>query len=143
MNNEICCLRRQADESETENIRFRHKQELPDLINPEIALRQTEEKFRLAFQTSPDSINFNRLSDGIYIDINEGFTKLTGYTREDAIGKSSVDLNIWYDPKDRQRLVKALQSEGYVENLEARFRRKNGLIGVGLMSARVLRLNPR
>jgi PAS domain S-box-containing protein len=141
MKNEIFCLRRQADESETENIRFRHKQELPHLINPEIALRQTEEKFRLAFHTSPDSINFNRLSDGMYIDLNEGFTKLTGYTREDAIGKSSVDLNIWYDPKDRQRLVKALQSEGYVENLEAKFRRKNGQIGVGLMSARVLRLN--
>ena len=141
MNNEICCLRGQADESETENIRFRHKQEPSNQINPELALRQSEEKFRLAFHTSPDSINFNRLSDGMYIDINEGFTKLTGYTREDAIGKSSVDLNIWYDPKDRQRLVKALQSEGYVENLEARFRRKNGLIGVGLMSARVLRLN--
>ena len=77
----------------------------------------------------------------MYIDVNEGFTKLTGYTREEAIGKSSIDLNIWYDPKDRQRLVKFLQSEGYVENLEAGFRRKNGQIGVGLMSARVLRLN--
>ena len=121
--------------------RFRHKQGPSNQINPEIALRQSEEKFRLAFQTSPDSINFNRLSDGMYIDINEGFTKLTGYTREDAIGKSSIDLNIWYDPKDRERLVKALKSEGYVENLEARFRRKNGQIGVGLMSARVLRLN--
>ena len=137
----FCCLRRKADESETENIRFRHKQEPSHQINPEIALRQSEEKFRLAFQTSPDSINFNRLSDGMFIDINEGFTKLTGYTREDAIGKSSIDLNIWYDPKDRQRLVKALKSEGYVENLEAKFRRKNGQIGVGLMSARVLRLN--
>ena len=141
MNKENCRLSCQANEIETENFRFRHKQEPPLQINPEMALRQSEEKFRLAFQTSPDSINFNRLSDGKYIDINEGFTKLTGYTREDAIGKSSVDLNIWYDPKDRQRLVKALQSEGYVENLEARFRRKNGQIGVGLMSARVLRLN--
>jgi PAS domain S-box-containing protein len=110
-------------------------------IRPEIALHQSEEKFRLAFHTSPDSINFNRLSDGVYIDINDGFTKLTGYTREDAIGKSSIDLNIWYDPKDRERLVKALKSDGYIENLEAKFRRKNGQIGVGLMSARVLRLN--
>jgi PAS domain S-box-containing protein len=141
MNKEICRLSCQANEIETENFRFRHKQEPPLQINPEIALRQSEEKFRLAFQTSPDSINFNRFSDGIYIDINEGFTKLTGYTREDAIGKSSIDLNIWYDPKDRQQLVKALKSVGYIENLEARFRRKNGQIGVGLMSARVLRLN--
>jgi PAS domain S-box-containing protein len=142
MINEICNLRHQADEIKTENFRLRQQQqENSRQINNEAALRQSDEKFRLAFHTSPDSINFNRLSDGIYIDINEGFTKLTGYTREDAIGKSSIDLNIWYDPKDRQRLVKFLQSEGYVENLEASFRRKNGQIGVGLMSARVLRLN--
>ena len=141
MNNEICRLHSQAVEIETENLRFRHKQELPHQINPEIALRQSEEKFRLAFQTSPDSINFNKLSNGTYIDVNEGFTKLTGYTREDAIGKSSIELNIWYDPEDRQRLVKALKSKGYVENLEAKVRRKNGQIGVGLMSARVLRLD--
>jgi PAS domain S-box-containing protein len=141
MNNEILCLRRKADESETENIRFRHKREPSHQINPEIALRQSEEKFRLAFQTSPDSINFNRLSDGMFIDINEGFTKLTGYTREDAIGRSSTDLDIWYDLKDRQRLVNALKCGGYVENLEAKFRRKNDQIGVGLLSARVLRLN--
>ena len=143
MINEICNLRHQADEIKTENFRLRQQQQQENSrqINNEAALRQSDEKFRLAFHTSPDSINFNRLSDGIYIDINEGFTKLTGYTREDAIGKSSIDLNIWYDPKDRQRLVKFLQSEGYVENLEASFRRKNGQIGVGLMSARVLRLN--
>jgi PAS domain S-box-containing protein len=107
----------------------------------EDALRQSEEKFRLAFHTSPDSINFNRLSDGMYIDINESFTKLTGYTREEAIGKTSIDLNIWADPKDRGTLVKALKSEGHVENLEARFWRKNGQVSLGLMSARVLRLN--
>ena len=141
MSYEFDHLRRQPDEIETENLRFRHKQEPSQQISSEIALRQSEEKFRLAFHTSPDSINFNRLSDGMYIDINEGFTKLTGYTREDAIGKTSVDLNIWYDPKDRERLVKALKSDGYIDNLEARFRRKNGQVGVGLMSARVLHLN--
>jgi PAS domain S-box-containing protein len=141
MNNEICRLRRPVDEIEAENLKVRQNQEPSIQLNAEMALRQSEEKFRLAFQTSPDSINFNRLSDGRYIDINEGFTKLTGYTREDAIGKNSIDLNIWYDPKDRERLVKALKSDGYIENLEARFRRKNGKVGVGLMSARVLRLN--
>jgi PAS domain S-box-containing protein len=141
MSYEFDHLHWQPDEIEADNLSFRHNQEPSNQTNPEIALCQSEEKFRLAFQTSPDSINFNRFSDGMYIDINEGFTKLTGYTREDAIGKSAIDLNIWYDPKDRQQLVKALKSEGYIENLEAKFRRKNGKIGVGLMSARVLRLN--
>jgi PAS domain S-box-containing protein len=141
MNREICRRVDQPDEIKSENITFRNKCEPCHPIDPEIALRQSEEKFRLAFHTSPDSINFNRLSDGVYIDINEGFTKLTGYAREDVIGRSSIELKVWYDPKDRQRLVKALKTNGYFENLEAKFRRKNGQVGVGLMSARVLSLN--
>ncbi|MBE0556129.1 MAG: PAS domain S-box protein, partial [Proteobacteria bacterium] len=48
----------------------------------EEAIREGEERFRLTFQTSPDAININRLNDGLFVDINEGFTQLTGYTRE-------------------------------------------------------------
>ena len=122
----------------SENLRLRREAESAGDDRSAAALRQSEEKFRLAFQTSPDSINFNRLADGVYLDINEGFTKLTGYTRADAIGKSSVDLGVWCDPEERARMVKTLTSDGYVENFEARFRRKSGEVGVGLMSARVL-----
>jgi len=63
-----------------------------------------------------------------------------GYSREEVIGRSSLDLNIWDDPTDRDRLVSGLTTTGYVENLEARFRRKNGQIGIGLMSARLLQI---
>lgn len=107
----------------------------------EEALRLSEEKFRLAFKTSPDAINLNRLSDGMYIDINEGFTKLTGFTWADVSGKTSVELSIWVDAGDGYRLVQSLQKDGYVENFEARFRRKDGQIGTGLMSARILGLH--
>jgi len=105
------------------------------------SLRESEEKFRLAFQTSPDSITINRASDGMYLDINEGFTRGTGYTREDAIGKTSLGLNIWYDPEDRERLLAGLRSTGFAENFEARFRAKDGRILVGLMSARTLHIS--
>ncbi len=106
----------------------------------ECALRESEEKFRLAFETSPDSINLNRLDDGRYIDLNDGFTKIIGYTRREAIGKTSIELNIWDDPKDRERLISMLKRNGYAENLEARFRAKDGAIKYGLMSARILQL---
>ena len=102
------------------------------------ALKESEERFRLAFHTSPDSINLNRVSDGGFIDINEGFTELTGYTRDDVMGKSSLDINIWENPEDRKRLVDGLTKKGHVKNLEARFIRKDGDAGIGLMSARVL-----
>jgi PAS domain S-box-containing protein len=141
MKNEKDLLRRRIEDLEAENLNMRQQLLASRQLACESAIRQSEEKFRLAFHTSPDSINFNRLSDGIYIDINEGFTKLTGYTREDAIGKSSIDLNIWHDSRDRERLVKALMSDGYVENFESKFRRKNGQIGIGQMSARILTMN--
>ena len=105
------------------------------------SLRVSEEKFSKAFVTSPDSININRLSDGLYIDINDGFTKITGYTREDVIGKTSVELDIWANPAQREVLVKGLRETGVVNNLEAQFRFKDGSITTGLMSARIIEVN--
>jgi two-component system cell cycle sensor histidine kinase/response regulator CckA len=104
----------------------------------EARLRESQELFRLAFHTNPDSINLNRASDGMYIDINQGFTSLMGYEREEVVGKTSIELNIWANPHDRVRLVEALRADGYVRNLEALFRKKNGDIGIGLMSASLL-----
>ncbi|MFP4394139.1 MAG: PAS domain S-box protein [Anaerolineales bacterium] len=106
----------------------------------EAALRESEERFRLTFHTSPDAININRLEDGLYVDINEGFTQLTGYTREDVIGKTSLEINIWHDPADRQELVRGLREKGYYKNLEAQFRRKDGSTTTALMSASVISL---
>lgn len=104
-------------------------------------LRVSEEKFSKAFLISPDSVNINRLEDGVYIDINQGFTKLMGYAREDVIGKSSLDFPIWANPQDRANLVRWLKESGEVVNMEARFTRKWGEVGVGLMSARLLEIN--
>ncbi len=101
------------------------------------SLRESEERFRSAFLTSPDSININRLSDGLYVDINEGFTKITGYTLADVVGKTSIELNIWDNPADRNRLVEGLRLNGSIENLEAEFRIKGGGKKTALMSARV------
>lgn len=115
--------------------------DISELKKTETSLRAAEERFRLAFNTSPDSINLNRLSDGMFIDINQGFTDLMGYTQEDIAGKSSLDINIWKDPNDRKKLVEGLKKTGFVKNLEAQFVRKNGEVAVGLMSARTLSIN--
>jgi len=114
--------------------------DVTDLRRAEEALRESEERFRLAFQTSPDSININRVSDGLYVDINDGFTKLTGYTRADVIGKTSLELNIWAGPDDRQKLVDGIRTDGKIENLEATFIGKSGQHIVGLMSASLIEL---
>lgn len=102
-------------------------------------LFESEERFRKAFKTSPDSVNINRLHDGMYIEINEGFTLLTGFTMDDVHGKTSLDINIWHDPADRMKLVEALQSTGKVTNLEVKFRLKNGEVRTGLISASLIK----
>jgi two-component system cell cycle sensor histidine kinase/response regulator CckA len=115
--------------------------DISERIERERALRESEDKFAKAFMTSPDSININRLSDGLYLEVNEGFTALTGYTAEDVAGRTSAAINVWADMTDRARLVDALKRDGYVRGLEVPFRIKNGDIRTGLMSARVIELN--
>jgi len=104
------------------------------------ALRESEERFRIAFETSPDAVNINRLDDGLFVAVNEGFTRMTGWRAEEALGRSSLELPVWDDPADRERLVAGLKADGYVQNLEAQFRRKDGKVLAGLMSARLIHL---
>ncbi|CAB1077671.1 hypothetical protein D1AOALGA4SA_5457 [Olavius algarvensis Delta 1 endosymbiont] len=104
------------------------------------ALRESEQRFRTVFHTSPDAVNINRLT-GEFIEINEGFTDLTGFSRADVIGKSSQDIRIWAIPKDRKLIVSELNKYSYVDNIESQFRCKNGAIKPGLISARIIDLN--
>ena len=104
----------------------------------EEALRESEERLRTAWETCPDAFSITRLVDGTYLDVNRGFTELTGYAPEEAIGKSSLDLGIWLNPDDRKPLAERVLKEGSVRNLETVFRLKNGqgrtvLISAGLM----------
>ncbi|MBI5591703.1 MAG: PhnD/SsuA/transferrin family substrate-binding protein [Deltaproteobacteria bacterium] len=115
-------------------------QDITERKRTEDAQRESEEKFRLTFNFSPDAVNINRLDDGLYVDINEGFTRMTGFTHKDVIGRTSLEMNIWHDPADRQKLVQGLRENGFFENLEARFRRKDGSLLTGLMSARIISL---
>lgn len=119
------------------------RQSLESLQRSNEELAQSEDKFAKAFRVNPDAINLNRLSDGMYLDINDGFTKIMGYTREDVIGRSSLpgDLGIWVRPEDREALVRGLRERGEMVNLEAEFRKKDGSTTTGIMSARIVEIN--
>ncbi len=115
--------------------------DITDRRRAQEALTQSEEKFRKAFYTSPDALSITRLEDGMYISINPGFTRILGYTEEDIVGKTSIELNIWNNIADRKRLLEELRRDGTVANLEAVFRMKGGGVRYGLMSASVIDLN--
>lgn len=97
------------------------KKEISEIREEQDHLRKSEQKFRIAYMTNPDLININRLSDGMYISVNEGFTKILGYTEEDAIGRTSIEMNIWVNPEERVELVNNLKAKGEVKNFETRF----------------------
>jgi PAS domain S-box-containing protein len=107
----------------------------------EKTLQESEEKFRKAFMTSLDAIAINRLEDGMYISINDGFTKILDYSSDEIVGKTSVELNIWNNLNDRKKLTQELLRNGFVENFETRFHTKNGKLKDGLMSASIIQLN--
>lgn len=109
------------------------------LIEQEKDLRESEQKFRIAFATSPDAIILSRFVGGIY-DINEGFTRVTGYKADEVIGKTSLEVNIWKNHEDREELIKLLSDKGFAENFEAEFVTKEGAVINGLLSARTVEI---
>jgi PAS domain S-box-containing protein len=103
--------------------------------------RISEEKLFKAFQNSPDAINLTRFSDGVYLEVNEGAEKLSGYSAAELLGKSTLELNIWADPQQRVRLNQKLLNAGKLENEEVNVRNRSGQIIPSSISARVITIN--
>jgi diguanylate cyclase (GGDEF)-like protein/PAS domain S-box-containing protein len=101
----------------------------------EEALRGSEERFRLAFQISPDAIMISRLRDGVYTDVNKDFTFLVGYGKDEVVGKSSRDIVLWDNAKQERDFYARVREKRFVNNLQAKFRLKDGSIITGLISA--------
>jgi two-component system cell cycle sensor histidine kinase/response regulator CckA len=114
--------------------------DITDRKRTEEALRESEERFRIAFQTSPDSLSLNRLGDGAYLATNEGFTHLTGWAASEVMGRTPLETQVWDDPTDQRRLIEALRGDDCALNLEAKFRKRSGEVWPGLLSARVITL---
>ncbi len=100
----------------------------------ENALHESEVLLSQIFRLSPALIVISRRSDGCYIDVNGAFTRLTGYEREEAVGRTSIELGIWEDPNQRRKMVELLQREGGIDNMEVSFRRKSGEVFPALCS---------
>jgi PAS domain S-box-containing protein len=103
-------------------------------------LKESKNKYKKAFQSTSDAISISE-RDGMYIDINEGFTNITGYTKEDIIGKLSTEINLWAIPEDLEKLVLGLKERGFINHLESRFRCKDGSLKTAIVSANIVVLN--
>ena len=104
----------------------------------EIELGKSEQKFSKAFRRSPLAISMVSTNDGRYVDVNEAFEIQTGWNRDEVIGYSPQELNLWVNPEQRAAFLKQLVDQANVKDLEVRFRRKDGQIRTGLGSAELI-----
>jgi PAS domain S-box-containing protein len=107
----------------------------------EDALHESEEKYAKAFQSSPFSLTLTRVKDGKIIEVNDAFTSVLGFTREEAIANSVIGLNLWVDIEERKWVISALLDGKDVAGKEFLFRKKNGEIYTGLFSSKIINLN--
>jgi PAS domain S-box-containing protein len=107
----------------------------------EAELIRSEEKFSKSFRQSPLAISIASAKDGCYIDVNETFEQQTGWRRDEVIGRSSSDINLWVDPDQRSLFIQQLLAEGTARDLEVRIRRKDGQIRTTLGSAELIEVN--
>lgn len=114
------------------------QQEILEHEMTEAALRESEEKFAKAFRSSPDGMALLATGNNKHIDVNDKWTEITGYSREEAIGLAPSDLNLWLDLPERDRMLLILESEGRVFNYEARLVTKSGKIITGLISSETI-----
>lgn len=119
-----------------------------DLINQmdmrrqsELKLKESNNKYAEAFNSSPYSITITSLKDGKFIEVNDAFTTIFGYSREDAANKSSIGLGLWVNIEDRKRIISTLLDNKAVSGQEFLFKTKNGGIMTGLLAARFISIN--
>ncbi|WP_161625003.1 PAS domain S-box protein [Paramagnetospirillum caucaseum] len=91
-------------------------------------LRLSEEKFAKAFHASPDAMVISATRDGHYIELNDAFSAMLGYSRDEFLGRTALDLGVWAEPEDRARLVRQIRRDGQAADFESRLRRKDGQV---------------
>ncbi|HYC60040.1 MAG TPA: PAS domain S-box protein [Thermoanaerobaculia bacterium] len=109
----------------------------------ESALRASEEKFSIAFARSPLALTITSLDDGKLVEVNEGFVRMSGYTRDEAIGRSPDELGLWIDPQRRAERFERMRAGKDVPEIEARFRVRNGEVLTGVVASAVVQIDGR
>ena len=90
--------------------------------------RRAEERFRSLFQLSPDGVGVCILDSGLWVEMNDSFVAMSGYSREEMHGRTTTELALWADPSQREQVVALVRRDGICRNLPAGLRRKDGRI---------------
>lgn len=103
-------------------------------------LRESEAKFSTVFRSSPEAITITSIVEGRFLEVNAAFMGMTGYAREEVIGRTTLETGVWWDGADRERMTDALRRDGAIHDREFRFRSRDGRKIDGLLSAEVIEI---
>src|SRR5262249_37891065 len=116
-------------------------QDISERMRAQAALRESDERFSKAFHSSPQPMSITTLNEGLYIDVNERFLEISGYSRSEVIGQTSVNLGIWESAAARAEVIDPLKERRRIRNVETRFRTRSGEIRTWLSSAELIELS--
>ena len=116
-------------------------EDVTELKRSEMALRESEKRFSTVFNASSIGIIISRLDDGQIMDVNPAFANIHGYSREEMIGRTGLELKLWANPDEREEMLHRLHRDGRCSNLNVKFQRKEGQIGDLLVSVETIILN--
>jgi diguanylate cyclase (GGDEF)-like protein/PAS domain S-box-containing protein len=105
------------------------------------AVRNSEAQLRRIFSISPAMMSITRRSDGHFVDVNEAYAEISGYRRDELVGKSSAQLGLWSDARQRDQLIARLKTEGTVRGLDVDIRTKSGELRQVLASFTPVRID--
>ena len=112
--------------------------ELDTRQRAEAALRASEARFVKAFNSNPAPMCITTMEKSRFIEVNERYCQMFGLSREQMIGRTSLELGFWVEPEARAAVIKKVQAEGFAHDCEARFRRSNGELRDALISMEVI-----
>ncbi|MBL9169520.1 MAG: PAS domain S-box protein [Verrucomicrobiales bacterium] len=107
----------------------------------EKALLESEERFAKAFQANPAIIAISTYPEGRYVDVNQAFTELLGFSRDEVIGQTAMELGVWSIPAQRLAITEALEARQPVRGAECQLRSKSGALLTVLASVEQIELS--
>jgi PAS domain S-box-containing protein len=110
-------------------------------LKNEDSINELEERFTTAFRMSPVSVTISRISDNKFVDVNNTFLDDLEYKREEVIGRTAKELDLWSEETDRIWLMHEIAEKGRVSGKVIGFKSKTGKVIFGLTSIAVIQVN--
>ncbi|MDI7204571.1 PAS domain S-box protein [Leptospira santarosai] len=103
-------------------------------------MQESKDLFEMIFEMNPDTITINDLRNETYIQVNERFSEMLQYSKEEVVGKTPIELEIWNDDQERTKVITVLREDGIIRDYEIQFKKKGGEIVDTLFSARRVKI---